>query len=112
MSYLINAPVSIEYVDFNHVNDDIPRYGDNFNYNGEKSNWCAYMHINKVNNKKYIGISSDLHKRWCGNGTAYKGSTRFWDSIKSHGWYNFQHIVLMNGLTATIASELEKYLIK
>jgi len=97
--YLINNPVSIENIDFRHVNDDLPRYGINFDYGGEKSIWCVYCHINKANGKMYIGISSNLKNRWGGNGNRYEGCDAIYNAFNKYGWDQFYHFVLMNGLT-------------
>lgn len=100
----------MENIDFKHVNDDLPRYGEGFDYNGQKSDWCVYVHINKINGKKYIGISHDLKTRW--KPWEYNGCTAFYNAIQKYGWENFDHIVLMNGLTKDMADEIEKELIK
>jgi len=38
-----------------------------------ENEWQVYIHINKINNKKYVGITSekDPNKRWK-NGLGYK----------------------------------------
>ena len=38
-----------------------------------ENKWQVYIHINKINNKKYVGITSekDPNKRWK-NGLGYK----------------------------------------
>lgn len=99
-------------IDFVHVNDNLPRYGDNFDYGGEKSNWCVYAHINKINGKIYIGITSSLEKRWMCNGEGYKGCDAFYNAIQTYGFNNFKHVVIMNGLTKTMAGIIEKELIQ
>ena len=46
-------------------------------YNGT---YCVYVHINKINNKKYIGqtkYGDDPNKRWR-NGLGYEDSTYFY----------------------------------
>ena len=72
-----------------------------------------YIHINKLNNKKYVGITKQKNvlSRWK-NGLGYKKSPRFYNSIMKYGWDNFNHIVLFNNLTKEEAEKLEKYFIK
>jgi group I intron endonuclease len=70
---------------------------------------CVYMHINKFNGKKYIGqAKGDPRKRW---GAGYKGCTIFYNAIKKYGWNNFQHIVLVDGLTINEANLYEQFFI-
>lgn len=54
-----------------------------------------YMHINKINNKKYIGQTKQFppEKRWK-NGKGYKNCTYLDNAIKKYGWGNFEHIIL------------------
>lgn len=74
--------------------------------------YTVYMHINKSNNKKYIGITGqDAERRWREDGSGYKGNRYFSNSIKKHGWDNFKHIVLAGGLTKKEAEAREIELI-
>lgn len=78
----------------------------------ENKNYCVYMHINKINNKKYIGITGRKpEKRWL-HGNGYKGSTYFWNAIQKYGWDNFDHEILYVGLTKNEAEQYEINLIK
>lgn len=80
--------------------------------------WCVYCHINKINNKKYIGITNNIKRRWRCNGIEYKPDKNdnqnraFWNAIQKYGWYNFEHIILVDYLTQKEAQELEKYYIR
>lgn len=74
--------------------------------------WSVYMHINKTNNKKYVGITSRTpNVRWQ-NGTAYKRNPHFNSAIEKYGWDNFEHIVLHENLSKKDACNYEKYYIK
>lgn len=73
-----------------------------------------YAHINKSNNKKYIGITkyNDPTIRWGQNGEGYIGS-KFYDSgISVYGWNHFEHIILSNDLTNIQAEQVEARLIQ
>lgn len=73
--------------------------------------WKVYIHINKINNKKYIGITSENNpnKRWK-NGAGYKKQI-FYNAIQKYGWNNFQHKILYQNLTETEAKQKEIELI-
>ena len=74
-------------------------------------NYTVYMHINKINNKKYIGITKQKpEKRWS-NGNHYKSSPHFYSSIKKYGWNNFNHLILFDNLLETEAKIKEVELI-
>lgn len=75
--------------------------------------YSVYMHINKVNNKKYVGITSrDPELRWQ-NGTAYKRNPHFNAAIQKYGWDNFEHVILHSGLSHQCACEYErKYILE
>lgn len=73
--------------------------------------YCVYLHENKTNGKKYIGVTSKKPKqRWL-NGKGYKTNTYFYSSITKHGWCGFRHKILFKGLTREEAFEKEKELI-
>ena len=77
----------------------------------EYDNYCVYMHINKINNKVYIGQTCQKpEKRWK-NGYGYKEGTHFRSAINKYGWDNFEHIVLVEGLSLEKANEIERLLI-
>lgn len=76
------------------------------------NNNMVYCHINKINGKRYIGITKRSLKERCGaNGVDYKNSTRFYNAIQKYGWDNFNHIILEENLTRKQASEREQYYI-
>lgn len=72
-----------------------------------KSEYCLYVHKNKINGKRYIGITNNLSKRWYGKGKKYENCKRFWAAIQKYGWDNFEHTVLFTGLTLEEANRLE-----
>lgn len=75
-------------------------------------NYTVYIHINKTNNKKYIGITSKkVNKRWGNNGKGYKKGY-FHNAIKKYGWDNFEHLILYENLSEKDAKNKEIELIK
>lgn len=78
----------------------------------EERVYKVYMHINLINDKKYIGITKqEVEKRWR-NGLGYIGCHRFYNAIQKYGWHNFKHMVLFDRLTKSEAEEIEIELIK
>lgn len=73
----------------------------------------VYVHTNKINNKKYVGITSKERPelRWGKNGYGYANSV-FYNAIVKYGWDNFDHDVLYSNLSLQEASEIEAKLIK
>lgn len=74
-------------------------------------NNVVYQHISP-NGKRYIGITDDIESRWRRDGSGYRLSPVFWNAIQKYGWDNFQHEVLIGGLTRKEAEEMERYLIR
>ena len=76
--------------------------------------YIIYCHINKINQKKYIGQTCQKPtKRWGYNGKNYEHNLYFYNAIQKYGWDNFQHIILeQNILTQEQANKREKYWIK
>lgn len=73
--------------------------------------YCVYVHTNKANGKRYVGITSRLPEiRWK-NGHAYKNSTHFNHAIEKYGWDGFTHEILHEGLSHDDACSLEIYYI-
>ena len=78
----------------------------------EPLNYCVYAHVNKQNGKMYVGITNNVKIRWQGNGSSYKHSKKFWNAIEKYGWDNFNHIVLIEGVSREMAHIIECELIK
>lgn len=75
------------------------------------ANWCVYMHENRFNGKKYIGITGQKpEKRWL-NGKGYKRCPLFYRAICKYGWGTFKHEILYTDLTEVEAERLEADLI-
>jgi group I intron endonuclease len=73
--------------------------------------FIVYMHENKINHKKYIGITCQKPtQRWRG-GKGYKIGI-FKKAIDKYGWNNFNHIILYEHLTKEDACLKEQELIK
>lgn len=71
--------------------------------------YCVYVHTNKVNGKKYFGITSqNPESRWK-NG--YRYNSHFSRAIEKYGWEGFTHEVIISGLTKEEACRWEIALI-
>ena len=54
--------------------------------------YSVYIHTNKVNGKRYIGVTTySPEKRWA---SGYKHNKHFDAAIKKYGWDNFDHFIL------------------
>lgn len=78
--------------------------------------WSVYMHVNKINGKKYIGITSRKpERRWKKNGEGYKpahgNNNHFYNAIQKYGWNNFNHYILISKVDSQLASIFESILI-
>lgn len=79
--------------------------------------WTVYAHINKINGKSYIGITSQTpEERWGINGSRYLRTNKrgryhqpkFAYAIKKYGWDNFDHVILKNNLIKDEACKTEQ----
>jgi hypothetical protein len=83
----------------------------------KKLTYCVYAHTNKINGKKYIGITCQKPEaRWGINGSRYlyedsRTRSAFAEAIRKYGWENFTHEILYVGLTEAEAKQKEKELI-
>lgn len=63
--------------------------------------YYVYIHTNKINGKKYCGMTNNPSNRWRHNGITYKppkgrGNTRpFWNAIVKYGWDNFESTIIL-----------------
>ena len=71
------------------------------------------MHTNKINDKKYIGITCRENPkwRWGQYGQKYQDSRYFWNAIQKYGWENFEHKILFYNLSEEEAKQKEIELI-
>lgn len=73
--------------------------------------FTVYCHINKVNGKRYVGITKQNPKTRWHSGNGYNNSEYFWRAIKKYGWKNFEHKILYENLTKEEAEKIEIQLI-
>ena len=77
----------------------------------QQRTWMVYIHRNKINGKRYVGITSNLKLRWR-NGGGYRPQPYFWKAIQKYGWDNFEHEIILTNETFEYACAVEKCLIK
>ena len=77
----------------------------------KENNFIVYVHKNKVNSKLYIGITGQSFDQRCKNGEGNRKCTYFYNAIQKYGWVNFEHIILIDGLSKEMACICETYLI-
>lgn len=75
--------------------------------------WTIYVHRNKTNGKRYIGITSKEkpEHRW-NSGRGYSENSYFHAAIQKYGWDGFDHIILATGFDEESAKRAERNLIK
>lgn len=75
------------------------------------NNYCAYVHTNKANGFRYVGITQqDPERRWQ-KGHGYRKQSVFWNAIKKYGWDGFTHEIVASGLSEVEAWTIERELI-
>lgn len=74
--------------------------------------YVVYVHQNKINGKRYIGITNNTSKRWYGKGKKYENCPCFNSAIQRYGWDNFYHVVIVSGLSLEEANVLEQFYIQ
>lgn len=75
------------------------------------NNCCVYIHINKLTNKAYIGITSQVPEDRWQKGRHYKTCVLFNRAIQKYGWDNFEHIIFKDNLSREEANHIEYLLI-
>lgn len=73
--------------------------------------YSLYIHINKTNNKVYVGYAANPIKRWGNNGNRYTQNKYFYKEIQEYGWDGFYHIIICSTTDKEYAKFLEKYYI-
>lgn len=74
--------------------------------------YTVYCHTNKINGKKYVGITAQsVYDRWQ-NGKHYSRHKQFYSDIITFGWDNFNHEILYTNLSKEDAEAKERELIK
>lgn len=74
--------------------------------------WCVYVHRNRFNGKRYVGVTSkEKPKHRWNSGRGYMENAHFYSAICKYGWEGFEHEILYSGLTEQQAKETEIRLI-
>lgn len=85
----------------------------NLELEGFQGIYTVYAHVNKINNKTYVGQTKvNPMRRWHG-GNGYIRNKYFYRSIKKYGWNEgFEHYILLNNISVDLADIIEVELIK
>lgn len=82
------------------------------NITRQRNTFKVYMHVNKHNGRKYIGITCEPIKNRWRNGKSYKVNSHFYNAIQKYGWdEGFEHLILYENLTQQQAMNKEVELI-
>lgn len=82
--------------------------------------YCVYIHINKINQKSYVGVTGITPEiRWGKNGQGYlrkKSNGEYAQplmayAVMKYGWDNFEHVIFADNLTKEEADNMENLLI-
>lgn len=73
----------------------------------ENKKYKVYCYINKINNKRYIGITCKTLKERYNRGRGYQNSLRFQNAINKYGFENFFPIILFENLSREEACKKE-----
>ena len=71
----------------------------------------VYVHTNKLNGKRYYGITCQTPQARWKRGSSYKNQPKFYNALVKYGWDSFEHTVLYSGLSKKEATDLEVALI-
>lgn len=74
--------------------------------------YIIYLYRNKINNKVYIGQTSETIERRARGGHGYKGCPYFYHAIEEYGWNNFEPFILESDLESKEADVREQFWIK
>ena len=83
----------------------------------KKLSYYVYVYTNKINDKKYIGITCQKPEaRWGVDGSRYlyrdtRYNSIFAAAIRKYSWENFEHEILFEGLSEAEAKQKERELI-
>lgn len=56
--------------------------------------YSVYIHTNKINGKRYIGVTRHRPERRWNSGKGYKAHPYFYSAIQKYGWDNFDHFIV------------------
>lgn len=79
-------------------------------FSPKQNEYYVYCHTNKINGKKYFGITRQKPERRWQNGAGYY-KTYFGNAIKKYGWDAFEHAIIASGLNKETAISIEIALI-
>lgn len=75
--------------------------------------YSVYIHTNKINGKKYVGMTGlQLIARWGKSGQGYSNQPKFYEDILKYGWDNFEHEIVFQSDSKEEAHAKEVELIK
>jgi group I intron endonuclease len=74
--------------------------------------YSVYCFTNKINNKKYVGITCDVKRRYNQHKKTISRAVVFCLAIKKYGFENFEFLVLEENLSLKDAKLLERQFIK
>lgn len=86
---------------------------NNLKLEGFQGTYTIYAHVNKINNKTYVGQTKvDPLRRWHG-GNGYFRNEYFYHSIQKYDWNEgFNHYILLDNISVDLADIIEIELIK